>query len=125
VKGGIEGEIGRFRRRHLVPAPGVASLAELNARLRVGCEQDLARRITGHPDTVGEALGRERLLLRALPGEALQIAEQVSPRRGEGACVSPSEPLLGPGRPRRAARDRDDRRAEDHDRARRPRRRCP
>jgi hypothetical protein len=29
-KGGVEGEIGRFRRRHLVPVPKVASLAELN-----------------------------------------------------------------------------------------------
>ena len=29
-KGGVEGEIGRFRRRHLVPVPNVASLAELN-----------------------------------------------------------------------------------------------
>jgi len=26
-KGGVEGEIGRFRRRHLVPVPAVASLA--------------------------------------------------------------------------------------------------
>ena len=30
-KGGVEGEVGRFRRRHLVPVPKVASLAELNA----------------------------------------------------------------------------------------------
>ena len=29
-KGGVEGEVGRFRRRHLVPVPEVASLAELN-----------------------------------------------------------------------------------------------
>jgi transposase len=29
-KGGVEGEIGRFRRRHLVPVPSTASLAELN-----------------------------------------------------------------------------------------------
>jgi hypothetical protein len=26
----VEGEIGRFRRRHLVPVPAVASLAALN-----------------------------------------------------------------------------------------------
>jgi transposase len=32
-KGGVEGEIGRYRRRHLVPVPKVTSLAELNARL--------------------------------------------------------------------------------------------
>lgn len=29
-KGGIEGEIGRFRRNHMVPVPEVASLGELN-----------------------------------------------------------------------------------------------
>ena len=29
-KGGVEGEIGRFRRRHLVPVPAAASLAALN-----------------------------------------------------------------------------------------------
>src|SRR5439155_420440 len=30
-KGGVEGEVGRFRRRHLVPVPRVQSLTELNA----------------------------------------------------------------------------------------------
>jgi hypothetical protein len=32
-KGGVEGEVGRFRRNHLVPVPEVGSLAELNDRL--------------------------------------------------------------------------------------------
>jgi len=32
-KGGIEGEVGRFRRCHLVPVPEVSMLAELNTRL--------------------------------------------------------------------------------------------
>ena len=32
-KGGVGGEVGRFRRRHLVPVPRVESLAELNALL--------------------------------------------------------------------------------------------
>ena len=35
-KGGVEGEIGRFRRTHLVPVPEVASLAELNALITAG-----------------------------------------------------------------------------------------
>ena len=34
-KGGVEGEIGRFRRRHLTPMPHVGSLAALN--LALGC----------------------------------------------------------------------------------------
>ena len=32
-KGGVEGEVGRFRRQHLVPVPAVDSLAELNTRI--------------------------------------------------------------------------------------------
>jgi len=40
-KGGVEGEIGRFRRRHLVRVPHVASLAELNRLIAAG---DLLRR---------------------------------------------------------------------------------
>ena len=35
-KGGAEGEIGRFRRRWLVPVPKAGSLAELNAALAEG-----------------------------------------------------------------------------------------
>ena len=41
-KGGVEGEVGRFRRNHLVPVPDLADLAELNALLLAGCEADLA-----------------------------------------------------------------------------------
>jgi len=44
-KGGVENEVGRFRRRHLVPVPEVASLAALNERLRAACLEDLGRRI--------------------------------------------------------------------------------
>jgi transposase len=44
-KGGVEGEVGRFRRNHLVPVPEVANLAELNRLILAGCEVDLARTI--------------------------------------------------------------------------------
>jgi hypothetical protein len=79
-KGGIEGEVGRFRRRHLVPVPQVADLAELNRRLLAGCESDLRRRIVGRDVTVGEAWQVERPLLRALPGEAFDASEAATPR---------------------------------------------
>ncbi len=75
-KGGVESEVGRFRRRNLVPVPEMPGLAELNARLRSGCERDLARRIAGRAQTVGEHLGRERLLLRPLPSEPFPSAEE-------------------------------------------------
>ena len=61
-KGGVEGEVGRFRRNHLVPVPSLADLAELNAMLLAGCEADLARRIDGRaghdPARRGRSSGR-------------------------------------------------------------------
>jgi transposase len=44
-KGGVEGEIGRFRRRHLTPVPRAASLAELNAIIAAADRADDHRRI--------------------------------------------------------------------------------
>jgi len=79
-KGGVEGEVGRFRRNHLVPVPAVASLGELNALLLAGCEADLSRRIVGRQVTVGEAWQLERPLLRALPGEPFDASETAAPR---------------------------------------------
>jgi transposase len=79
-KGGIEGEVGRFRRNHLVPVPEVADLAELNALLLVGCEADLRRRIVGRDTTIGEAWQIERPLLQPLPGEPFDASESASPR---------------------------------------------
>jgi transposase len=87
-KGGVEGEVGRFRRRHLVPVPEVSTLANLNARLLAGCEADLHRRISGHPDTVGEAFARERPLLRGLPAERASTAEEAAPRVNNKALVT-------------------------------------
>jgi hypothetical protein len=41
-KGGVEGEVGRLRRNHLVPVPEVADLAEFNRLPLVACEADCA-----------------------------------------------------------------------------------
>jgi hypothetical protein len=79
-KGGVEGEVGRFRRNHLVPVPVVADLAALNALLLKGCDADLDRRIAGRPGTIGEAWGIERPLLLALPAEPFDSAEAAAPR---------------------------------------------
>ncbi len=49
-KGGVEGEVGRFRRRHLVPVPTVSSMDELNATLLAGCVAD-GDRVIGHRRT--------------------------------------------------------------------------
>ena len=68
-KGGVEGEVGRFRRRHLVPVPRVASLAELNALLADADRADDARHIAGRLATVGAMAAAERPCLRPLPAE--------------------------------------------------------
>ena len=79
-KGGVEGEVGRFRRNHLVPVPEVADLAELNALLLAGCEVDLHVMITGRDMKVGEAFQLERPLLRPLPGQPFDASETAAPR---------------------------------------------
>lgn len=79
-KGGVEGEVGRFRRNHLVPIPHVGSLKELNDLLEDACFAELNRRIQGRPETVGEALRVERRTLRELPFEDFDAAEHASPR---------------------------------------------
>lgn len=74
-KGGVEGEIGRFRRRWLVPVPKVASIDELNERFG---EADLAenmRVISGRPLidgrrlTIGEHFASEQPHLGPLPDD--------------------------------------------------------
>ena len=63
--------------------------AELNARLRAGCEHDLARRIAGHPVTVGEALGaRAAAAARAARRAAADAPSTVTPRVDAKALVT-------------------------------------
>jgi transposase len=87
-KGGVEGEVGRYRRRHLVPVPEVGSWAELRALIGAGVRHDLRRRIAGRHETVGQAMAAERALLRPLPAGAHQVAEISGPRVDAKALVS-------------------------------------
>jgi transposase len=79
-KGGVEGEIGRFRRRHLTPVPHVGSLAALNAALAAADARDDARRIGARAETVGVAAAREVPLLRPLPETIFDVAAPLSCR---------------------------------------------
>jgi len=79
-KGGVEGEVGRHRRNHLVPVPEVADLAELNRMLLAGCESDLGRRIDGRAQTIRDAWAIERALLLALPANPFDVCESAAPR---------------------------------------------
>jgi transposase len=79
-KGGIEGEVGRYRRRHLVPVPDVDSMEELNELLEEACWADLERTITGQTETVAQRRDQERVLLNTLPREPFPTWEETSPR---------------------------------------------
>jgi hypothetical protein len=82
-KGGVEGEVGYFRRNHLVPVPQAADLAALNVLLLAACRED-ERRIIGdrtigdRPARVGEMLLLEREELLPLPVEGFDLAESVA-----------------------------------------------
>ncbi len=79
-KGGVEGEVGRFRRRHLVPVPRVADLAELNALLAAADRADAARHIGGRLETVGAAAVAERAFLRPLSAEPFDASLALRPK---------------------------------------------
>ena len=87
-KGGVEGQIGWFRRNHLVPIPEVDSLAELNAMVDAWDEADDARRIGSRARTVGEHFATEQPLLAPLPTEPFETGRWFTPRVDRYAQVT-------------------------------------
>jgi hypothetical protein len=79
-KGGVEGEVGRFRRRHLVPLPKVETLSQLNELIALADEKDDARHIFGHVHSVGTDFADELPALRALPHEPFEMMLALHPR---------------------------------------------
>jgi transposase len=79
-KGGVEGEIGRFRRRHLVPVPAAGSLAALNQLIAAADIVDDGRVITGRPVTVAAAFADEQLAMGPLPAEPFDPARLLQAR---------------------------------------------
>ncbi len=73
-KGGVESEVGRFRRRHLVPVPHVGSMAELNELLLAAAAKDDRRHIAHRRISVGEHFALEAPALRRLPEEAFDVS---------------------------------------------------
>ena len=78
-KGGVEGQIGWFRRNHLVPVPDVPSVQVLNAMIDEWDAADEARRIGGRARTVGEFFAIERPLLAPLPAEPFETGRWFTP----------------------------------------------
>jgi len=104
-KGGVESEVGYFRRNHLVPIPRVESLEELNQFLLDDCRAEEQRRIAGKAQTVGEAMRIEGEHLLALPAEGFELAETSFPVVDGKGCVKVrtnwySTPLKPGTRPR-------------------------
>jgi hypothetical protein len=73
-KGGVEGEVGAFRRNRLVPVPEVLDLAALNRKLLADCIADQSRQIGDRSVAVGPLLVAERDHLLALPTETFDLA---------------------------------------------------
>jgi transposase len=86
-KGGVEGEIGRFRRRHLVPVPAAASLAALNQLIAAGDIVDDGRVITGRPVTIAAAFADEQPAMMPLPDEPFDPARLLQARVDSRARV--------------------------------------
>src|ERR1700683_4283286 len=87
-KGGVEGEIGRYRRRWMVPVPRVASLAELNARLAEADLADDRRHIEFRAAAVAADFAVEQRFLGPLPGEGFDTGTVLWPRADKVGRIS-------------------------------------
>ena len=84
----MEGQIGWFRRNHLVPVPDVASVQALNAMVDAWDTADDGRRIGSRARTVGELFAIEQPLLMALPEELFETGRWFTPRVDRFAQVT-------------------------------------
>ncbi|MGW4095166.1 IS21 family transposase [Nocardia sp. NPDC004750] len=87
-KGGVEGEVGRFRRNRLTPMPVVDSLDELNDLIREWEIADQQRRIDGRVNTIAEDFAVEAPLLAPLPVEEFDPGLVLHPRVDRSALVT-------------------------------------
>jgi transposase len=79
-KGGVEGEVGAFRRNHWVPVPQAWDLADLNDQVLAACRADESRLIAGHAQSVGVGMALEREHLLPLAEEGFDLTEISFPR---------------------------------------------
>jgi transposase len=86
-KGGVEGEVGYFRRNHWVPVPVASDLAALNAKLLADCRHDEGRILAGRRESIGRLLLAEKEHLLPLPAEDFELGEVSFPRVDQAACA--------------------------------------
>lgn len=87
-KGGVEGEVGWFRRNRLSPMPIAASLDELNDRIRAWEAVDDRRRINDRIRTIGQDFAAERPFLAPLPAEAFDPGLVLTPRVDRSSMIT-------------------------------------
>jgi transposase len=86
-KGGVEGEVGYFRRNHWVPVPRAIHLAELNAKLLADCRCDESRILAGRSERVGTLLLMEKEHLLPLASDDFELADISFPRVDQAGCA--------------------------------------
>ncbi|MEZ5157470.1 MAG: IS21 family transposase [Candidatus Nanopelagicales bacterium] len=87
-KGGVEGDIGWFRRNHLVPIPEADSIEEVNTMVDAWDRSDEDRRIANRAHTIGEHFATEQPMLAQLPIEEFETGRWFTPRVDRFAQVS-------------------------------------
>ncbi|RDH12603.1 IS21 family transposase [Tsukamurella pulmonis] len=87
-KGGVEGEVGWFRRNRLTPMPQVESLDELNEQIKAWEDRDDGRRIDGRMRTIGQDYQHDRAALAPLPVEDFDPGLILTPRADRSAMIT-------------------------------------
>jgi transposase len=88
-KGGVEGEVGYFRRNHWVPVPVAADLQALNRKLLEDCRADEGRIMSGQSECVGaRLLTRRSIFCRWPPSPSIwpRSASRASIRQDARRC---------------------------------------
>src|SRR5579863_1473966 len=83
-KGGVEGELGWFRRNWLVPVPEASDLNSLNQQVLADCVANRGRTILGRSMTIGTASELECEHLSPLAAEGFPIREVLYPLLVDG-----------------------------------------
>src|SRR5712692_4690886 len=87
-KGGVEGELGWYRRKWLVPVPEADDLESLNQQLLAACVASRSRTISGRNMTVAEACRVEQPHLLPRAEEGFGVHETLYPLVVDGkGCV--------------------------------------
>ncbi len=86
-KGGVEGEVGYFRRNHWVPVPVANDLVSLNRKLLEDCRADESRILSGRTECVGTRLLTEKEHLLPLSIDSFDLAEVSYPRVDQTGCA--------------------------------------